>query len=136
MWRKKMITIASVVFGALLFGSVASLSGWGWNAQNNVELPTVSASWTEIGSETSAVADPAQVNVAMPPYIIFDAHPVQRGQGAQQHQVRISIQPMSGSSSEYLASRKAAPESLPAVFVRSVKLGSFGESPSGLKAWE
>ena len=133
MWRKKMITIASVVFGALLFGSVASLSGWGWNSQNNVELPIVSASWTEIGAVTSAVAGPAQINVAMPPYIILDA---QAGQAAQEPQVRISIKTMSGSYSEYAASRTAGLKAQPVGFFGSVKLGSFGGSHSSLKSWE
>ena len=133
MWRKKMITIASVVFGALLFGSVASLSGWGWNTQNNVELPTVSASWSEIGAVTSAVAGPAQINGAMPPYIILNA---QIGQAAQEPQVRISIKTMSGSYSEYAASRTAGLKAQQVGFFGPVKLGSFGGSPSSLKTWE
>ena len=104
MRRNKMLTFSVVVFGALLIGAVAPYSQLGRSAQDNLEVPTVSASWTETGTPVSTRIDLAHVTAAVPPYIILEAIPNQRKRVVQQPLIRISIQTMAGSYSDYLAS--------------------------------
>ncbi len=132
MGRNRILTISIVVLGAVLFATVAPHSDWGWNESKNVEIPTVSASWTGAGIADS----PAQVTGAAPPYIILDAIPNQGQHVDLRSGIRISIQTMSGTYSEYLASITATPKSQPVSFVSSQMPGSYGGSPLGITAWE
>ena len=100
MGRSNVLTISMVVLGAVLFATVAPHSNWGWNENKNVEIPTVSANWAGGGLADS----PAHIIIAAPPYIILEAIPDQGRYAVRQLQLRISIQTMSGSYSDYLTS--------------------------------
>ncbi len=132
MGRNRVLAISMVVLGAVLFATVAPHSDWGWNENKNVEIPTVSANWTGSGITDS----PAQVTVAAPPYIILGAIPDQGRHIDVRFGIRISIQTMSGTYPEYLASITAAPKAQPVSFVSSHTPGSYGGSPLGITAWE
>ena len=132
MGRGKVLTISMVVLAAVLFATVAPHSNWGWNESKNVEIPTISTNWTGGG-----VADsPAHITIAEPPYIILEAIPNQGQHVDQQSGIRISIQTMSGTYSEYLASITETPKAQPVSFVRSHMPGSYGGSPLGITAWD
>ena len=132
MGRNKLFTISVVVLGAVLFATMALHSDWGWNESKNVEMPTVSANWSNGGTADS----PAQVIVAAPPYIILEAIPNQGQHVDLQPRIRVSIQTMSGTYSEYLASIATAPKTHPVSFASSHRPGSYGGSPLGITAWE
>ena len=130
--QNKILTISLVVLGAVLFAMMAPYSDWGWDKNNNVEIPTVSASWTGGGTADSL----ARITIASPPYIILEAIPNQGQHMDRRFEIRVSIQTMSGSYSEYLASTLAAPKGRPISFVSSQTPGSYGDSPLGPIAWE
>ncbi len=130
--RNKVFTISLVVLGAVLFATMAPYSDWGWNENNNVEIPTVSANWT--GGSTAD--SPAQITIAAPPYIILEAIPNQGQHVDRQSGIRISIQTMSGSYSEYLASITAPPKAQPVSLVVSHRPGSYGGSALGVTGWD
>ena len=119
MRRNKLLTFSVVVFGALLISAVAPYSQWGRSAQVNVEVPTVSASWTETGTAVRLRSELAHVTAVVPPYIILEAIPNQGKHVARQPGIRISIETMSGSYSEYVASTVADPIALPVLLVSS-----------------
>ena len=106
MGRNKILTISMVVLGAVLFASVAPHSDWGWHESKNVEIPTVSANWTGGGMADS----PVRITVTAPPYIILEAVPNRGQHVGRQSGVHISIQTMSRTYSEYLASSIALPK--------------------------
>ena len=132
MRRNKILTFSVVVFGALLIGAVAPYSQWGRSAPENVEAPTVSASWTETGTAVNLRSDFAHVTAVVPPYIILEAIPNQGKHVVRQPGIRISIETMSGSYSEYLASIVADPIALPVLLVSSNGSGAISRSPFGL----
>ena len=119
MRRNKILTFSVAVFGALLIGAVDPYSQWGRSAQDNVEVPAVSASWTETGTAVSLRSDFAHMTAVVPPYIILEAIPNEGKHVARQPGIRISIETMSGSSSEYVASTVADPIALPVLLVSS-----------------
>ena len=104
MRRNKLLTFSLVVFGAVLIGAVAPYSQLGRSAQDNLEVPTVSAAWTVTSTAVGTRSDLAHVTAVVPPYIILEAIPYQGKYAERQLQLRISIQTMSGSYSDYLAS--------------------------------
>jgi len=132
MGRNRVLTISMVVLGAVLFATMAPHSDWGWNENKNVEIPTVNTNWTGNGMADS----PLQINIAAPPYIILEAIPNQGQHVDRQSGIRISIQTMSGTYSEYLASITAAPKAQPVILARSHMPYSYGSSPLGITAWE
>ena len=132
MGRNRVLKLSMVVLGAVLIATVASYSDWGWNENKNVELTTVSANFTGGGMADS----PAHMILAAPPYIILEAIPNQGQHVDLQSGIRISIQTMSGTYSEYLASTTAVPKSQPVSFVSSHRPGSYGGSPLGIPARE
>jgi len=130
--RNKVLTISLVVLGAVLFATMAPYSDWGWNETNNVEIPTVSANWTGV----SVAGSPAHITIAAPPYIILEAIPNQGQYVDRQSEIRVSIQTMSGSYSEYLASITALPKAHPVSFASSHRPGSYGSSALGITGWD
>ena len=134
MRRNKILTFSVVVFGALLISAVAPYSQWGRSAQDNVEVPTVSASWTETGPAVSSRNELAHVTAVVPPYIILEAISNQGKHVVRQPEIRITIETMSGSYSEYVASTVADPKALPALLVSSNGPGSINRSLLGLMA--
>ena len=134
MRRNKIFTFSVAVFGALLIGAVGLYSQWGRSAQDNVEAPAVSTSWIETGTTVSSRNELAHVTAVMPPYIILEAIPNQGKHVARQPEIRITIETMSGSYSEYVASTVADPKALPALLVSSNGPGSINRSLLGLMA--
>lgn len=134
MRRNKILTFSVVIFGALLIGAVAPYSQWGRSAQDNVEVPTVSASWTETGTAVKLRSELAHVTAVVPPYIILEAIPHQGKHVARQPGIRISIETMSGSYSEYVASTVADQIALPVLLVSSNGPGTINRSLFGLTA--
>ena len=130
--QNKVLTISLVVLGAVLFATKAPYSDWGWNEKNNVEIPTVSANWTG----GSVAGSPAQITIAAPPYIILEAIPNQGTHVDRQSEIRVSIQTMSGSYSEYFASITAPPKAHPVSFASSHLPGSYGGSALGITGWD
>ena len=134
MRRNKILTFSVAVFGALLIGAVAPYSQWGRSAQVNVEVPTVSASWTETGTAVNLRSDTAHVTAVVPPYIILEAIPNQGKHVVRQPEIRISIETMSGSYSEYVASTVADPIASPVLLVSTNGPSSINRSFFGLTA--
>ena len=128
MRRNKILTFSVAVFGALLIGAVAPYSQWGRSAPENVEVPTVSASWTETGTAVSLRSDFAHMTAVVPPYIILEAIPNEGKHVARQPGIRTSIETMSGSSSEYVASTVADPIAFPVLLVGSNRPDSITRS--------
>jgi len=114
-----------VVMGALLVGAFAPYSQWGQSAKKAVEIPTVSASWFEVVSATDEASDPIQTTIAAPPYIILGPVLKQNEPAYQEPSLRISIQTMSGSYSEYVASKSASDSAQPVTLTSSNDMGSF-----------
>ena len=130
--QTKVLTISLVVLGAVLFATVVAHSDWGWDENNNVEMPTVSDDWTGHSTDGS----PAQITIAAPPYIIVDAIPNQGQHMDRQSEIQVSIQTMSGTYSEYLASITAPPKAHPVSLVNSHRPGSYGGSALGSTGWK
>ena len=123
MWRRNITTVSLVVIGVLLIAVFAPNSKWGWNAQEHVAVPMVNASWTQTESATRGNSGPTQVTVA-PPYIFLETQPGLVQQSNDLGQIRISIQAMSGTYSEYVASRPSAQVARPVLYIGSVKPGT------------
>ena len=135
MWRKNISTVSLVVIGVLLITVVAPNSRWGWNAQDRVNVPVVNASLNQIESANGVNNGQTQITVA-PPYIILDVWPDLGRQVSGEGQIRISIQTMSGSYSEYVASRPPAPVALPVLYVGSIKPGTLGRPQLDFAVWD
>ena len=135
MWRRNITTVSLVVFGVLLIAVVAPNSKWGWNAQDHVAAPMVNASWTQNESATRGHSGPTQVTVA-PPYIILETQPGLVQQSNDLGQIRISIQAMSGSYSEYVASSPSAQVARPVLYIGSVKPETHGRPWLNITVWE
>ena len=135
MWRNKIITFSLVVFGALLITAVAPDSRWAWNAQDHIDVPTVSAAWTEFEPAIDENGGLTQITIASPPYIILGTPLNIGGRAVVKDQIRITIKTMSGTYSEYVASRPATPAGLPVVYAGSVKLGISAGPPLDLTVW-
>ena len=134
MRRSNMLTFSVAVFGVLLIGVIAPYSQWGRSAPDNVEVPTVSASWTETGTAVSSRNELAHVTAVVPPYIILEAISNQGKHVVRQPEIRITIETMSGSYSEYVASKVADPKALLVLLVSSNGPGSINRSLLALMA--
>ena len=71
MRRNNVVTFSLVLSVALVIGVTAPRFDLGRNARHSIEVPTVSASWTE----NIAVADSADDHGCGPPYKIFEVIP-------------------------------------------------------------
>ena len=135
MWQKNIPTVSLVIIGVLLIAIVAPNSRWGWNAQDRVNVPVVNASWTQHEPAASGNSGLPHITVA-PPYIILDVRPDLARQVSGEGHIRISIQTMSGSYSEYVASRPSAPVAMPVLFAGSIKPGTLGRPRLDFAVWE
>lgn len=124
MERYRLLTMGVMVMGALLIGTFAPYSEWGRSAEKTVEIPTVSASWFEAVSMTDQENDPTRITIAAPPYIILGPVPNQNERVIKQPEIRISIQTMSGSYSEYVALKFANDSNQPVMLATSKDMGS------------
>ena len=135
MWRKNITTISLVVFGVLLIAVAATNAKWAWNAQDQGDVPVVTASWTQFDTPAHENGVTTQITVA-PPYIILGLQPGLTQQISGKDQIRISIQTMAGSYSEYVASRPAAPVAIPVLLAGPVDSGVLGRTRSDLAFWD
>ena len=135
MWQKNIPTVSLVIIGVLLIAIVAPNSRWGWNAQDHVNVPVVNASWTQHEPAAGGNSGLTHITVA-PPYIILDVRPDLARQVSGEGQIRISIQTMSGSYSEYVASSTATSVAMPVLYIGSVRPGTVGQTRSDLAFWD
>ena len=126
MRRNNVATFSLVLSVALVIGVTAPRFDQGRNAQHSIEVPTVSASWTENIAVADSADGPATITAVVPPYIIFETIPNQIKNATGHREIRISIQTMIGSYSEFVASKLIPPKALPKSFVNSDSIGSSG----------
>ena len=126
MRRNNVVTFSLVLSMALVIGVTAPRFDQGRNAQHSIEVPTVSASWTENIAVADSADGPATITAVVPPYIIFETIPNQIKNATGHREIRISIQTMIGSYSEFVASKLIPPKALPKSFVNSDSIGSSG----------
>lgn len=129
------IMIALGALGILMFVALPPDYKWGRDTEDNVDAPTDNAFWTQLKPVAGGNNGPTQITVA-PPYIILGV-PLGLGQQVSgEGQIRIYIQTMSGSYSEYVASRQSAPVTMPVLYVGSVGPATLGRTQSELVVWE
>ena len=75
MRRNNVVTFSLVLSMALVIGVTAPRFDLGRNAQHSIEVPTVSASWTENIAVADSADGPATITAVVPPYKIFEAIP-------------------------------------------------------------
>ena len=75
MRRNNAVTFSLVLSVALVIGVTAPRFDLGRNAQHSIEVPTVSASWTENIAVADSADGPATITAVVPQYIIFEAIP-------------------------------------------------------------
>jgi hypothetical protein len=136
MLRILIVTVALAVFGVLMFGALMSDSKWGGITEDNIDVPTDNTFWNVFGTASASNRSPTPVTVAVPPYIKVDAFPNLVELETGQTQIRIFIETMAGSYSEYVASRTAAPVAMPVLFVGSGDPGAVGQTRSDLAFWD
>ena len=124
--RMLIIMVALAVFGVLMLGALVSDSKWGGNTEDNIDVPTDNAFWNVFGTASAGNGSPTPITVAAPPYITIEAIPNLGELAIEKDQVRISIQTMSGSYSEYVASRPSAQIARPVLYIGSVKPETHG----------
>ena len=129
------IMIALGALGILMFVALPPGYKWGGGSEYNVDAPTDNAFWTQLKPVAGGNNGPTQITVA-PPYIILGV-PLGLGQQVSgEGQIRIYIQTMSGSYSEYVAARQSAPVTMPVLYVGSVGPATLGRTQSELVVWE
>ena len=111
MWRFKIISVLSIVFGVLLFTAGAS---WDWNnttsktstitfvPRTNVsdEIPSI-----EVVVTSSPDAQASNLTAVVPPYVILSSTLGSWQASPQQDEMRVSIETIDGSYSESVALR-------------------------------
>ena len=72
MRRMKVLAVAMVAFGVLLFGTALAYTGSDSNAKVNVEGTVVSIPWIVIGNVNSPAACNPTIAVPVPTYTSFE----------------------------------------------------------------
>lgn len=75
MLRNNVVTFSLVLSVALVIGVTAPRFDLRRNAQHSIEVPTVSASWTENIAVADSADGPATITAVVPPYKIFEVIP-------------------------------------------------------------
>ncbi len=118
MWRLRIITVSSIVFGALLF--IAG-SAWNWDNKTSTtttiegisnEVPSI-----EVAITSSQGTQSANVSVVVPPYVIVNSTWGSWQGSPQQNEMRVFTETSHGLYSESAALRLTGRNFLPMSYV-------------------
>ena len=126
MRRNNVVTFSLVLSITLVIGVTAPRFDLGRNAQHSIEVPTVSGYCTENIAVADSADGPATITAVIPPYIIFETIPNQIKNAMGHREIRISIQTMIESYSEFVTSKLIPPKALLKSFGNSDNIGSNG----------
>ena len=104
MWLKKIIPIALVVSGVLVFAATAPIPDWGRGTGTNANEVPIRYSWVEVMAVSNASKNYIAVAAVVPPYVVLDAVSSLGQMATENAQIRLSIDTMPGTYSQHLAS--------------------------------
>ncbi|MBC8280712.1 MAG: hypothetical protein H8E48_08005 [Chloroflexi bacterium] len=132
MWRVNQFAVFLIVVGALLFVANQSYSTWNQNKTTSKEANLIHFSFDAPLNETldvpNSIAEPSNLTAVVPPYIILGGTWDSWGETDQQAAVRISIQTVTGSYSEYAAQQivRQSSHAKTSAYAQNSGLPSFG----------